>query len=232
MGKRKMKTRLLFYFGGFLILTFGIAISVKSNLGVSPVSSVPYTITCIWGIEMGNATILFQSLLVLVQFLILRRRFQLRNLLQILVGVIFGYFTTFFNYLLHFAPTPDAIVIRVFMSLISTVFIAFGIFFYVSGDIMPLSIEGTTLTISQVTKKPFPTIKLLFDLLMVVLSLGACLLFLGKPGSVGIGTIAAAVLVGPELKCILKLLGPWRDRILTSAANFQAEDSSSINSTK
>lgn len=225
MKKKNMKNRLLFYLGGFLILTFGIAISVKSNLGVSPVSSVPYTMTCIWGIEMGKATILFQSLLVLVQFFILRRRFQLRNLLQILVGVIFGYFTTFFNYLLSFVPTPESIVIRVLMALISTVLIAFGIFFYVSGDIMPLSIEGTTLTISQVTKKPFPTIKLLFDLAMVLLSLGTCLLFLGQLGSVGIGTVAAAILVGPELKGILRLLGSWRDRIL----NPQPVNSHSVN---
>ena len=38
-------------------MTIGIALSVKSNLGVSPVSSIPYTMTCVWGIEMGKATI-------------------------------------------------------------------------------------------------------------------------------------------------------------------------------
>ena len=38
-------------------MTIGIALSVKSNLGVSPVSSIPYTMTCVWGIEMGKASI-------------------------------------------------------------------------------------------------------------------------------------------------------------------------------
>ena len=47
------------YFIGLFIMTIGIALSVKSNLGVSPVSSIPYTMTCVWGIEMGKATILF-----------------------------------------------------------------------------------------------------------------------------------------------------------------------------
>ena len=38
--------RFLVYVTGFLIMTLGIAISVKSDLGVSPVSSIPYTMTC------------------------------------------------------------------------------------------------------------------------------------------------------------------------------------------
>ena len=38
--------RFLVYVTGFLIMTLGIAISVKSDLGVSPVSSIPYTLPC------------------------------------------------------------------------------------------------------------------------------------------------------------------------------------------
>lgn len=67
--------------------------SVKSNLGVSPVSSIPYTITCITGLEMGKATILFHIVLVALQILILRKAFKIKNLLQVVVGVVFGYYT-------------------------------------------------------------------------------------------------------------------------------------------
>lgn len=87
--------RFLVYVTGFLIMTLGIAISVKSDLGVSPVSSIPYTMTCVWGIEMGKATILFHVGLVLLQIILLRRAFQLKNLLQIPVGILFGYLTHF-----------------------------------------------------------------------------------------------------------------------------------------
>ena len=71
--------RFLVYVTGFLIMTLGIAISVKSDLGVSPVSSIPYTMTCVWGIEMGKATILFHVGLVLLQAadrIYLRRRYS------------------------------------------------------------------------------------------------------------------------------------------------------------
>lgn len=59
---KHLKVRIPMYFIGLFIMTIGIALSVKSNLGVSPVSSIPYTITCVWGIEMGKATILFFTL--------------------------------------------------------------------------------------------------------------------------------------------------------------------------
>ena len=85
--KGSQKKRLLLYFLGLFIMTAGVAISVKSNLGVSPVSSIPYTLTCVWGIEMGKATILFHGVLVLLQICILRRRFQVKNLLQIPWGL-------------------------------------------------------------------------------------------------------------------------------------------------
>ena len=39
------------YFIGLFVMTIGIALPVKSNLGVSPVSSIPYTITCVWALK-------------------------------------------------------------------------------------------------------------------------------------------------------------------------------------
>ena len=39
---KNMKVRIPMYFVGLFIMTIGIALSVKSNLGVSPVSSIPY----------------------------------------------------------------------------------------------------------------------------------------------------------------------------------------------
>lgn len=109
----------------------GIAISVKSNLGVSPVSSIPYTLTCVLGIEMGKATILFHMGLVLLQILILRKAFQAKNLLQVVVGVLFGCFTTFCNDLMTFLPDPHNLLVRLGMMLVSIVLIALGIFLYV-----------------------------------------------------------------------------------------------------
>ena len=209
-----MAVRVPVYITGLFIMTLGIGISVKSDLGVSPVSSIPYTMTCVWGIEMGKATILFHAALVAIQIILLQRRFRLRNLLQVPVGIMFGYFTTFSNYLMSFLPDPHNIAIQLGMLLISTLLVAVGLFFYVPADIIPLAGEGVMLAVADVTKKQFSTIKLLFDISMVVISLITCLILLHSLGSVGIGTVIAAVLVGVELKLITRLLGEVRDRRL------------------
>lgn len=213
--KRTIANRLICYFIGLFIMTAGVAISVKSDLGVSPVSSIPYTLTRCWGIEMGKATILFHCILVLLQILIRRKNFKLKSLLQIPVGIVFGYFTTFCNYLMTFVPTPNHIVIRICMVLISIVLVAIGIFFYLPANIMPLAGEGVMQAVSDVTKIAFPKVKVSFDITMVVISLITCLLVLHNLGSVGIGTILAAILVCVVLGQIMRLWALHKKRSLT-----------------
>lgn len=201
----KIVKRIFIYLAGLLVMTIGIAISVKANFGVAPVSSVPYTITCVWGLEMGKATILFHSFLVLLQVVLLRKKFKIKNLLQIAAGIVFGYFTTFCNWCISFLPTPENIMLRICMVLASTLFIAFGIFLYLPTDIMPLAAEGVTQAVSQVSGIEFSKVKTGFDVSVVTVSLITCLIFIKSLGSVGIGTVIAAVLVGTELGIISKL---------------------------
>lgn len=211
---KNMRVRIPMYFVGLFIMTIGIALSVKSNLGVSPVSSIPYTMTCVWGIEMGKATIIFHAALVLIQILILRKRFRPINLLQVVVGIVFGYFTTFCNYLATYLPSTDNMVMRIVLMLVSTVFIAVGIFFYLPADLIPLAGEGVMQAVSDVTKIEFSKVKIGFDCSMVVISVITCLICIHSLGSVGVGTVIAAFLVGFNLGRVNKAFGAKRDKLL------------------
>lgn len=211
---KNMKVRIPMYFVGLFIMTIGIALSVKSNLGVSPVSSIPYTMTCVWGIEMGKATIIFHAALVLIQILLLRKRFKPINLLQVVVGIVFGYFTTFCNYLATFLPSTDNIAMRIVLMLVSTVFIAVGIFFYLPANLIPLAGEGVMQAVSDVTKIEFSKVKIGFDCSMVIISVITCLICIHSLGSVGVGTVIAAFLVGFNLGRVNKAFGAKRDKLL------------------
>lgn len=220
--KGNWKRRLVMYFIGLFIMTIGIALSVKSDLGVSPVSSIPYTLTCVWGIEMGKATILFHVVLVALQIGILRRKFRGKNLLQVPVGIVFGYFTTLSNYLMSFAPDPHSLALRLGMLLVSVVLVAVGIFLYLPADIMPLAGEGVMQAVSDTLHVPFARAKVAFDVTMVAVSLVTCLAFLRRLGSVGAGTVIAAVLVGVVLGRITKRFSGWRDALLAQVSQKTA----------
>ncbi len=204
--------RSLTFILGIFILTVGISIAIKSNLGSPPVSSFPYTMTVIAGLEMGLGTILFQSFLVLLQIAILRKDFKWRNLLQVFAGIVFGWMTTFSNYLISFLPTADNYIIRIAMVLVGCFLIALGIALYVPANIMPLPSEGIVKTIAEKTGKPFSTIKILFDCSAVTLSLTLCLIFTQTLGSVGIGTVILAIMVGLMNRQITKLIAKFFKR--------------------
>ena len=144
--------------------------------------------------------------------------------MQIPVGVIFGYFTTFCNYLASFFPTPDNLVVRVLMMLASTVIIAVGIFLYLPADVIPLAGEGVMSAVSQVTKIEFSKVKMAFDITMVVVSAAACLIMIHSFGSVGVGTVIAAFLVGFILGIINKAFGKYRDKLLKKSPSVQVNE--------
>lgn len=186
-------------------MTIGIAFSIKSNLGVSPVSTIPYTLTVVWHVEIGLATIIFHCFLVILQIILLRKSFEIKNLTQVIVGIIFGYFTSFSVYLMSFIPNSNTLLISLIYLIISIIAIAFGIFLYLPPNIIPLAGEGAMQAIAIVTKKPFSKIKVYFDSTMVIVSLITCIIMTHTLGSVGLGTIISAILVGTTLKYIVKI---------------------------
>jgi uncharacterized membrane protein YczE len=212
--KGKLGIRLLFYFGGLIIMTLGVAISVKSDLGVTPISSIPYTMTVVTGMDLGVATMIFSVVVVLLQILLLRKQYKPINLLQIPIGILFGAFLTVGGKLMVFLPDPTGFTVQFIIMLISTVFVALGVFLYVPAGFVPLAPEGFLVAASKITKLKFSTVKVICDVGMVIISLVTCLICIHSPGSVGIGTVAAALLVGTEVKFMTKYWGKSRDKIL------------------
>lgn len=197
--------RISLYVLGLFVMTVGIAFSFRSNLGSSPVSSIPYSMQHVWAIEVGVATIIFHIILVIIQFLILRKNFKAKILLQVVAGIIFGYFTTLAVYLVSFVPKPPGLFGDFLFLGISIVILAFGIFLYLPPHIVQLAGEGVMQAIAITYDLPFPKVKIGFDAAMVFASLVICWIFIGNPlASVGIGTILAAFLVGTVLEYFVK----------------------------
>lgn len=53
-SRNKLIIRWVFYLLGLLILALGIMLNTKANLGVSPIISVPYSISHIIGFNFAN----------------------------------------------------------------------------------------------------------------------------------------------------------------------------------
>ena len=217
------------YVVGLFIMAFGVSLSLKSNLGVSPVNSLPNEISLVansFGINLslGNAVIIIFSCYVLVQILIKRRRFPLIDLTQVIFSVIFGYFTNFTGLLTNASSYLTSLPLRLLFMAVSMVFIAFGVSIYMNAKLVNMPIEGMTLAISEQLGKPFARVKVVVDCSTVILALVLSLVFLHGIEGVGVGTVLASVCVGLLVKPIQKLVSPALNRFCFGSENkTQAE---------
>ena len=63
---RKSILRGIYYVAGILILAMGLTLNTKAGLGVSPIISVPYSISQLYALDFGNSTLCAYVVLVLV----------------------------------------------------------------------------------------------------------------------------------------------------------------------
>lgn len=186
-------------------MSLGVGLSIKSGLGVTPISSIPYSLTLASGVNIGITTVIFNVLLVFLQIPILKKRFNPKRLLQLINAFMFGYFTDLSLWIL--SPMPDLPLDVNFTLLIVSMFlIAIGILIYMPANIAPLPGEGVVEAVSLAYDKRFSKVKVCFDTSMVVLSLIICGLFTSDIfGSVNIGTILAAIFIGIIIRYLTEL---------------------------
>ena len=192
---------------GLLLLAFGVAVSVNSDLGVSPVNSLPYVISRIIHAQLGTCvTAVFCSYIVL-QVLILRRDFQIINLLQILFSTLFGYFVDFAKLVIGDFALPGYVG-RLGMLAVSILFIAMGILLYLEAELVPMPMEGLTAAIAKKLNKPFPTMKTVVDCVVVGTGILLCFVFLGKLDGIREGTVITAIVTGKIIALLRRPLSP------------------------
>lgn len=198
-----MIKRICLFVVGLFIMSVGVAFSITSTLGTTPISSISYALTLITNINIGITTFVFNAALILLQFLILRSKFHKKRLLQLINCVLFGYFTDLSLYLVSFIPFEHTIPYYVLYLALSIFLIAFGIFVYMPANIAPLPGEGCVEAIAIVTDWRFSTIKIGFDATMVTIALIMCgLWYTNVFGAVYIGTLISAFMVGFTLRQI------------------------------
>ena len=65
--KTKRALRLLIYLSGLVILAVGITLNTKTTLGVSPIISVAYSVSQIWGLNFANVTFFWYGVFIVVE---------------------------------------------------------------------------------------------------------------------------------------------------------------------
>lgn len=200
--------RLLVYLAGLFLMAVGVVFSVRSSLGVSPVTCLANVVHQITGQDLGICTTAVYCLYILAELLLLGRRFQPRMLLQIVASFLFGSLVSLATKLFVFLPVPELYPLRLLYLFISIPLVAMGVMLYLAPDILPTPGEGMSLAISIRTGLPVANSKTIFDCTMVVVSAVVSLVWFHGLVGVREGTVLSALLVGVVLKRLMLWFQP------------------------
>ena len=205
----KTKERILRYsmlIIGVAIMALGIALSIKGDLGTTSISSIPYVLSLgIPILTVGEYTIIFNLLLVVLQFVILRK-FEIKLFSQMVVCFIFGYFIDFMVWAIGFL-SPVSYLQKWIVCLLGCFVLAFGIMVEMKSDITMLPGDAAIGVLSNAINMEYGKFKPIFDSTLVIIAAILSLYFFGYLQGVREGTVAAAILVGFILKFYQDHLG-------------------------
>ncbi len=191
---------------GILINSFGISFITKAALGTSPISSVPYVLSLEFPLTLGVFTFIMNMGFILLQILLLRRKFPKIQLLQILVNLLFSWFIDVSMTILQFL-NPVHYFVRLVCLLVGCFILAFGISVEVAPNVLMVPGEGLVKAISQVLHREFGSVKVCFDVTLMATSLILSLIFFHGLNGIREGTVISAVLVGLIVKWFNRHLG-------------------------
>ena len=199
-SKKILTRRYILFFISVFINAYGICFITKAMLGTSPITSVNYVLSMFTPLTMGQWTIIV-NLLFMVLELFFMTRDQLKSdlrvfLLQIPITLCFGTFIDISMASLSWL-NPVGYVQQAASVLAGCVILALGIALEVKADVAMVAGEFFVRAIARRMHGDFGYVKLGFDITNVAVACAFSLVFLSGIKGVGLGTVAAALLVGP-----------------------------------
>ncbi len=189
-------------------MALGIAFSIKSALGTSPISSLPYAVSLFTPLTVGQATIALHCVFIALQILILRKDYRLFQLMQLPVALFFGLLMDLAGMAVQ-GISFSAYWQQWILCIIGIFLVSAGITLEVKAGGIVLAGEGFILSLCKVLPVKFGDMKVALDVTLVILACFLSLIFTGRIQGVREGTAAAAVFVGMIAKRLIKLLEKW-----------------------
>lgn len=210
-----LSVRYIILLVGLCLMSLGIALSIKANLGTTPISCIPYVLSVKFSyLTVGEFTILFNFIFIVLQ-IILGKSFKINHIIQVVLICIFGYIIDFFLMLLA-ALTLTTYIGAWIICLLGTFSLALGVFLMIKTEISYMPVDGFVFVVSTLKNYELSNIKIINDISMVIIAAVLSLCFFGQLIGVREGTVVSAFLIGYTIKVYGKTLGSKIDKIINN----------------
>lgn len=210
--KKSTLYRAFFYCLGVVILSIGIMLNTKTGLGLSCISSVPYSLSAAFSFPFPTAVFWYYILCVLIQVAVKGRETTWKELAQFPLSYVFSTVQAWIASLLDFEFTA---LWQTYLVLpLAVLCTGFGIALMVDMEFVPNPADGVPAVMATVMNKSMGFAKNIVDATCVLIALTFDLLFNGSIMSIGAGTVAAMLFNGRAVALFDKL---FKNKIRTLA---------------
>ncbi|MDE6776170.1 MAG: YitT family protein [Ruminococcus sp.] len=216
MNKKELFKRYILFIVSLFISAMGVALTKHGELGVSPISSVSNVLSMKFtAFSLGTWLIIWNCALIAGQIIVLRKKFQLIQLLQIPLSFLFGWFTDLCLAMIQGIPA-DSYIIRIILVFAGIIVLGFGISLSVIANVIMNSGEAFVKAVSDISGKQFGNVKIVFDVFCVMLSVVLSMLFFNfRIVGTREGTVISALLTGFVVKLFTKFIKEPVNKILS-----------------
>nr|WP_204283002.1 YitT family protein [Bacillus velezensis] len=190
-----------------MILTFGISVTIQSDLGTSPFDALIVGLSVHAGLTVGSWEIIIAFLLICCNSMLKRQRPEFTGMIT---AFITGIGIDMWLFFLHRIITPEPWYGKAGCFAIGLVVIGIGTATYLHTNFAPIPVDRLTLIVRELTGRSIffsrTVIYFIFFILAVMLK-----------GPVGIGTLLTVCLGGIILHFFMPITGRWIDGILTAS---------------
>lgn len=221
MSKAELFRRYLTFGVSLFIIACGISIITRSNLGTSPITSVPYVASLNTPVSLGTYFFLFTVVLICMQLLLLGKKGILERKVELLMQFPVAFVLSLFTDLAMWMTSgfiPEMYGVKILSLVVGCMVLALGICLEVMADVTMISAEYTIQFATLRFKKDFGSIKICFDVTLVLIAIACSWALSGRIEGVREGTVIAALITGPFVRMIMPRLSPVRHWLSQPAA--------------
>ncbi len=216
---RQFLSRYTIYTAGMIILVCGISLNTKTDLGVSPLISMPFAVSQIWHLNFAFLAFLMYTAFAILEIFLEGDSRKWTDWLQLPFSLAFSlllqFFDTGFDVLLQsLGLTDPSLAARFVMLAIAVMMTGIGVSMSVNMKLIPNPADGLAKVVGERCKRNLGFGKNLIDITSVAITCCIGMLASGSIIGVGIGTLAAMICVG---RCIFAFNYMFRDKMLQAA---------------
>ena len=202
--QKKWMLRIALYLVGIIVLALGITLNTKTNLGVSPIISMPYAVAQIFGYETGTAVFVAYLIFIVLQIVLLKGKFRPFQLLQVAASYLTSAFITIFDRVL---PVPEQMGSRLLVLALAIILTGIGAAVTVDVNIVPNPADGLARVLGERCGKNMGFGKNLFDFSALVISLAIGMIGAGRPVGIGAAVTVDVNIVPNPADGLARVLG-------------------------